>query len=144
MNEPYIIKGGRHSDERGTIAFVNDFHFEGVKRFYIINQPDTSVVRAWQGHRYESKYFYCMQGAFLINLVKVDNWLNPSNELPVQSFELSAENSEILYVPPGCANGFKALSENSQLLVLSDKTMEESANDDLRFDRNLWFNWNRS
>ena len=140
-NKPYIIKGGRHEDERGTIAFVNDFQFKGVKRFYTITHHDTSVVRAWQGHRFESKYFYCLQGAFLVNIVRVDNWTDPSDKLPVQSFELSAEDSKILYIPPGFANGFKALTPGAQLLVLSDKTLEESVNDDVRFDMNDWFNW---
>ena len=132
-----------HADERGTIAFVNDFNFEGVKRFYTITHKDTSVVRAWQGHRFESKYFYCLKGEFLINLVKLDDWEKPSDDLPVRSYELSAEDSKILFIPPGFANGFKALSEGGQLLVLSDKTLEESVNDDVRFDMNDWFNWNK-
>ncbi len=142
-NNPYIIQGGRHADDRGTIAYVNDFKFEGVKRFYTITHKDTSVVRAWQGHRFESKYFYCLRGAFLVNLVKLDNWKKPSVNLPVQSYELSAEDSKFLFIPPGFANGFKALSKDAQLLVLSDKTLEESINDDIRFDMNYWFNWSQ-
>ena len=57
-NKPTIIQGGSYTDDRGTIDFVNDFHFEGVKRFYTITHPDTSIVRAWQGHTSNAKYFY--------------------------------------------------------------------------------------
>ncbi len=141
-NNPYIIQGGSHTDERGTIAFVNDFKFDGVKRFYTITHKDTSVVRAWQAHRFESKYFYCLKGVFLVNLVDIDDWEKPLGDLPVQSYELSAEDNRILFIPPGFANGFKALSNDAQLLVLSDKTLEDSVNDDVRFDKNNWFNWN--
>jgi hypothetical protein len=53
---PTIITGGSHTDNRGTISFVNDFKFEGVERFYTIHHPNTKIIRAWQGHTQESKY----------------------------------------------------------------------------------------
>lgn len=65
-NNPKIIKGGKFKDERGLIRFVNDFHFENIKRFYLIKHPDTKFVRAYQGHQLESKYFYPVSGSFVI------------------------------------------------------------------------------
>lgn len=141
MNDPFIIQGGSHTDRRGSISYVNDFKFEGVKRFYIITHKDTSVVRAWQGHRFESKYFYCLKGAFLVNLVKIDNWNNPSHDIHVQTYKLKEGDSQLLCIPPGFVNGFRALSKMAQLLVYSDKTVEESMEDDFRFDKDYWFNW---
>ena len=34
MDRPTLIEGGLHVDARGSVAFVNDFDFKGVDRFY--------------------------------------------------------------------------------------------------------------
>ena len=143
MSSPYLIKGGIYKDKRGVISFVNDFMLDNIKRFYIITHTDSSVVRAWQGHKFESKYFYCLKGNFLVNLVKIDDWSNPTMELDVITYNLEAEISQVLFIPPGYANGFKATLKDSQLLVYSDKTTEESKVDDYRYDSNYWFNWQK-
>ena len=76
-----LIEGGSFSDERGTLQFVNNFNFKGIKRFYTVSQPNTSVIRAWQGHKIESKYFFVSKGKILISWVKIDNWDNPDKKL---------------------------------------------------------------
>ena len=58
MIKPMLIQGGIHSDERGALAFVNSFGMEAVRRFYLIRHSDTRVIRAWQGHRTEEKWFF--------------------------------------------------------------------------------------
>lgn len=138
-----VIAGDYVVDERGKVAFVNDFHFERekIKRFYVITHFDTSVIRAWQGHRKETKYFYCLKGGFEVKIIKVDCWEVPSKNIPIATIILSENKSEILRIPPGYVNGFRALECNSQLLVFSDKYLEESLRDDLRFDKDYWNCW---
>ena len=136
--DPFFIKGGIHRDHRGTLRFINGFQLERIKRFYVIKNDNTNTIRAWQGHRLETKYFYCIAGSFTIHLVLIDDWMNPSYDLPVFNYELNEETSEILVVPPGYANGIKSVKKNSQLLVYSDKTLEESGKDDYRFALNYW------
>ena len=109
MEVPHIIKGGRFTDHRGSIDFVNDFHFEGVKRFYFIENVDTSIIRAWQGHRAEKKFFYAIQGSFLMAWVKIDNWDSPSPNLQAETAILKSSEPGILIIPPGYANGLRAL-----------------------------------
>ena len=58
---------------------------------------DIEVVRAWQGHTIESRWFHCVNGSFNVKLVEIDNWENPSNDLKVFEYELTAEKQEILY-----------------------------------------------
>ncbi len=140
-NIPEIINGGIFSDNRGDIAYVNGFNFEGVKRFYIIEHPDSSVIRAWQYHRIEKKWFYVVQGSFCIAWVKVDNWENPSPNLAVEFKILNASESEIISIPAGYANGLKALEPNSKIIVFSDMDVETSIKEKIRFDKNMWFNW---
>ncbi len=133
-----IIKGNQHKDPRGIIRFVNDFTFEGIKRFYTITHPDTSVIRAWQGHKRETKHFFVTKGSFLINWIEIDNWDNPSKNLNVNSKILKESESELLIVPPGHANGFKALEPDSTMMVFSDMLLEESERDDYRFPTEYW------
>ena len=138
MITPFIISGGKYQDSRGSISFVNDFKFEEVKRFYIIEHQDTSVIRAWQGHKAEKKYFYVVKGSFEIKAIKPDNWENPSKDLVAETFRLNENESNILCLPQGFINGFKALEENSKLMVFSNMENEESGNDLIRFPSDYW------
>jgi hypothetical protein len=56
IEKPIVIKGGRYTDERGTLRFVNEFAFKDVKRFYFIRHQDIAVIRAWQGHQFEKNF----------------------------------------------------------------------------------------
>lgn len=136
-----LITGGKHFDDRGVIEFFNDFDLKSIRRFYTITPADVSTVRAWQGHKVEAKWFHVVSGEFLIRLVKPDNWDAPSLDLPYSEFILSAENSEVLHIPAGYCNGFRALKPNSSLLVFSDVGLGESEGDDFRFSSDYWSNW---
>lgn len=133
-----IITGGTHTDKRGTISFVNDFDLTAVKRMYCIEHPDTETFRAWQGHQKEQKWFFVTKGIFEIALVQPDNWQYPSKDLSVQLIRLSAKEPQVLHVPGGYANGFRALEPDSKLLVFSDFFVDESKLDDFRFDTGYW------
>jgi len=143
MDIPSVIEGGIFKDSRGEIRHVNDFNFDEVKRFYIIHQKDSSTVRAWQGHKIEKKYFYVLKGAFLFAWVRIDKWNNPSPDLKSESIVLSGYESKLLYIPGGFANGIKAVEDDSILLVYSNLSLEDSQKDIMRFDKSLWFDWNR-
>ena len=73
-----VIDGEIFTDERGSISSVNGFDAEDIRRFYLIQHPDTSVIRGWNAHKFERKWFYCIKGAFTLALVKIDRWDNPS------------------------------------------------------------------
>ncbi len=139
---PELITGGVHTDGRGQLKFVNDFTFQDVKRFYCITHPNTEIVRAWQGHRIEKKAFYVLSGSFLICTVEIDNWSTPSPDLPVLEFKLTGTESQVLVLPAGYANGFRALDNDSQIMVFSSLDIDESQQDDYRFPQENWYTWN--
>ncbi len=141
MLQPAVIMGGKHEDKRGIVSFINDFDMSPVKRFYTIYHPDTTVIRAWQGHQIEQKWFVVLEGSFEIALVNPDNWIAPSPRLPVQLFKLSAAVSQVLHIPGGYASGFKAIAPHSRMIVYSNLSLQESADDDFRFDQQLWHTW---
>jgi dTDP-4-dehydrorhamnose 3,5-epimerase len=136
-----VIEGHSFSDERGTLNCINEFAFEGVRRFYQIKHYNTSVVRAWQGHKVEHKYFYVAEGSFLIVWVQIDDFDNPSPGLIAESIILSSENPAVLSVPAGYANGIKATAPNSILSVYSNLTLEQSEEDRWSYHHKLWFQW---
>lgn len=143
MPEVIFFEGGRFSDKRGILSFVNDFDFSDVRRFYNITHPDVSVVRAWQGHKIERKYFYVPYGSFLLAWVKIDNWEHPSSDLKASYTILSSEKPGVLSIPAGYANGIKAIIPDSVLTVYSNLDLKESENDRWTFDQALWFNWSQ-
>jgi dTDP-4-dehydrorhamnose 3,5-epimerase-like enzyme len=139
-----LIKGNLHTDNRGILRFVNDFNFKGVKRFYCIQHPDTEVIRAWQGHKKESKYLYVTKGSFIVKWIEIDNFHKPSKNLFVKSKILTDQESEVLIIPEGHANGFKALEPNSVVLVFSDMTIKDSKSDNYRWEYNYFnANWDK-
>lgn len=138
MDEIKIIEGEVFRDARGQISSLNEFHFEGVRRCYMIHHPDVSVVRGWHGHQHERKWFCCGKGRFVLGLVKVDDWDHPSEDLPVHVYRLSEEESRLVCVPAGYANWLKAEEEGSVMIVYSDKVLAEAANDSWRYDKDLW------
>ena len=141
-NQPEVISGSVHTDQRGSISFVNDFTFAGIKRFYTIEPADSTIIRAWQGHRYESKWFHVVAGSFKVVAVKVDNWESPSDGCEMFEYDLSAGTPAVLHIPSGYANGFKALEPGSRVMIFSDFTVQQSVGDDYRYDQNKWYNWN--
>ena len=138
---PFIIKGRNYTDERGELEFFNEFDMSPIKRVYFTTHFDIEVIRAWQGHTIESRWFRCVNGGFNVKLVEIDNWENPSNDLKVFEYELTAEKQEILYIPNGYINGFKALKADSKLMIMSNYGFNEIENDQIRFDHNKWTEW---
>ena len=141
MQQPTPLKGGTFTDERGTLSFINEFDLSPVKRMYTIIHPDKTVVRAWQGHQQESKWFKCIKGSFVVAWKKIDDFSNPSPLPPPEYVILDGKQPEILFIPPGFANGLKALENNSEILVFSDHKLGDSLDDKIRFDKDLWFDW---
>lgn len=139
--ESILIQGGQHTDERGTLSFFNDFDMAHVRRFYVIEHQDITVVRAWQAHKKEQKWFYVAAGSFKVVLVKPDDWEKPSEKLLTQEFILKFGIDQVLHIPGGYANGFKALEVDSKLIVFSDFAITDAGKDDFRFDKALWYDW---
>lgn len=141
MSEVRLIKGGVSIDDRGEVAFINEFKFENVKRFYIVENHQSGFIRAWHGHKIEAKYVSVISGAALIGAVKVNDWSNPSPNAEISRHILSAKQPSILYIPPGYANGFMSLTDDAKLIFYSTSTLEDSLSDDYRFDSRLWDIW---
>jgi dTDP-4-dehydrorhamnose 3,5-epimerase-like enzyme len=136
-----LIRGGLAVDDRGEVGFVNDFTFDGVKRFYTVSNHEHGFVRAWHGHRNEAKYVMALTGAALVCCLEVDDWEAPSPDLEVQRFVISEQSPSVVHVPAGFVNGFMTLTGDAKLIFFSTSTLEESLGDDVRFPARYWDPW---
>ena len=117
MKEPTLISGALFTDDRGSVGFVNDFAFAGVKRFYSIRNHHAGFVRAWHGHKHEEKFFTVVCGAAKIGAVAIDDWNSPSKTAHVREFVLAGTQPAVLQIPA------------------------ESRDDDFRFPARHWDIW---
>jgi len=140
-DEIRLIEGSLAVDDRGSVSFVNDFNFRGVKRFYIVTNHKAGFIRAWHAHRHEAKYVAVIRGSAIVGAVKIDNWEKPSKDGMVSRYVLSALKPAVLYIPTGYANGFMSLTEDATLVFYSTATIEESRGDDVRYDARYWDIW---
>lgn len=134
MMEIKIINGGLSVDDRGSVTFINDFNFSDVKRFYVVENHRNGFIRAWHGHQKEGKYVFVVKGTALIGAVDI-------NSEDPKKFVLSDRSPKILYIPPGYANGFKTLEEDTRIIFYSTSTLQESLGDDIRFPFDRWNIW---
>ena len=138
---PRLIPGKLAVDDRGEVAFVNDFDFAGVKRFYAVSNHARGFVRAWHGHQREGKYMTVVRGSILVCCVEVDDWARPSRDLAIQRFVVSERSPAVLSIPGGYAHGTLSLSEEAKAIFFSTATLQESQADDFRFDARYWDPW---
>lgn len=138
QNSPILYEGGFFEDHRGRLDFLNNFDASEIRRIYFTKNKELNSFRGWQGHKVESRWFFCVKGKFEVKLVEIDDWENPSNNLNVKIYILEEENPKVLQIPEGYVNGFSALEENSKLMIMSNFRLGENPNDDVRFESNKW------
>jgi len=141
VDGPHIIEGTLFVDDRGSVTFINDFRLDGLRRFYIVANHSPGFIRAWHAHREECKYVMTVSGSAIVAAVKVDDWERPSKDLPIHRYVLSAQKPTILCIPNGYAHGTMTLTADTKVVFFSDASLEESQQDDFRYDAYYWDAW---
>lgn len=137
MEKPKLIEGGLFVDDRGFLTFFNEL--PQIKRMYMIESHQSNFVRAFHGHRFESKYMFVVSGDFLVAATPLD-----SDDMvydKVKKFSLSSRKPQLLYIPAGYYNGFMNIQKDAKLMIFSTSTLEESKGDDIRKPWNTWNVW---
>lgn len=142
IDHSYLVLPDVHEDERGTFAQVwsqQEFAERGLTTE--VRQVNTSRTRErgtvrglhWQSPPHEeAKLVLCSRGA--IYDVIVD--LRPSSPTYAQwrGTELVSQRIELIYVPEGCAHGYQALTDGTEVVYLASRTYEPAAERGLRYD----------
>lgn len=132
MQLPELISAARHHDQRGILQAFSGFNLKDIVRMYAIEPADTQVIRAWQGHHKERKWFFPAAGSFEVQTIPLGDNAIPNMQARTTRV-LNANEPAVLVIPGGYLNGFKALEEKSRLLIFSDFDLEASKADDIRF-----------
>lgn len=133
MKPPSLIKGSSFTDSRGTLYYNNTFDSSAIKRIYIIQNSSVNVIRGWQGHKVEQRWFSALQGEFEIHLIKVDNWETPSKDLQSIKYDLSSDKLNVLHVPSGFVSSIRSKEPDSKLLTMSNYGIGE-IKDEYRYE----------
>jgi len=133
-NIPQVINGNLFIDDRGSIAFVNDFNMRNIRRIYTVYHEKPGMIRAWHAHNVECKFAFVIDGTFLFGAVNLETE-------KVDKFVLSDKQPKLLFVPSGYANGFMNLTATGIIQFFSTSTLEESKGDDTRFSWDKWNIW---
>jgi dTDP-4-dehydrorhamnose 3,5-epimerase len=116
----YIINNFNASDERGLFAKTfnkevfekNDLEFSIRESYFSISQKD--VIRGMHFQlppNAHEKLVYVPQGSILD--IVVDLRKESATYLKHISVELTASNYKSIYIPKGCAHGFKSLQDDT-------------------------------
>ncbi|WP_293295416.1 WxcM-like domain-containing protein [Allomuricauda sp.] len=138
MRNNLVIAGDTFQDERGEMRFFNSLNMNEIVRFYEISPANQDIIRGWQGHQHEKKWFYCLSGGFVINIIEINDFNRPSEDLTPIRVELESSNPRILAVPGGFVTAIRATSNNARLQVFSNAALNDSKNDDFRFPIDQW------
>lgn len=141
MIEPKKISGGRFTDDRGflkTLTFPEGFT---PKRLYSVTNWQSLFIRAWHGHKRESKLIYMSQGSGIVAAVFMTDTLKPDKEQPIFRFTIDSESHTQVFIPAGYANGLMSLTPDAEFTVISSSSLEDSKEDDFRFPFNYWQAW---
>ena len=103
----------------------SDFDLKVIVRMYAIEPVDTQVIRAWQGHRKERKWFFPAAGSFDAQTIPLGKNTLPQLNARL-NWILTTSQPAVLAIPGGYLNGFRALEDDSRLLVFSDFDLEAS------------------
>jgi hypothetical protein len=123
---PTLISGNCHQDQRGQLLYNNNFDATNIKRMYVIENHSVDFARAWQGHKIESRWFSVMTGSFKIELIAIDNWVNPSRKLKKITYIIKSNQLDVLYIPNGYVSSIEALEIKSKLLVMANYQLNEN------------------
>lgn len=132
MPLPELLEASAFHDQRGVLNAWAAFDLKSIVRMYAIEPANTNIIRAWQGHFKERKWFYAASGSFEVQTIPIDPSGKPDTDQR-RKWMLNAADSPVLAIPGGFLNGFRALEESSRLMVFSDLDLEASKADDIRF-----------
>ena len=132
-----LIKGDSNIDNRGEIFHINNFDLSLVKRIYIIENKSTSQNRGWKGHEIENRWFFCSKGSIQIKVVTIDSFTAKKN-INIETFTLTENNLNVLFVPKGHATLIKQVQSKSRIVAMSDYLLGGCNDENLRWQPNFF------
>ncbi len=137
MNEqnPYAIELEIYDDDRGfLVPLTNKLLPENIRRVYVVGNFSKGTIRGFHYHFKEIKMFYIIKGSAKFVAI------NPENPDEKYEFVITERKPKVVVIPPKYANGWVSLADNTLLVSMSSRTIDEirEDNDDIRYDAFKW------
>ena len=127
--KPLLINLECYIDDRGFLYQIYGQYkdvFPELKRVYVVGNFSKGIIRGFHKHLNEWKGYFVVLGS--AKFVTVDENKN------IATYILSMRKPAVLIVPPNYYHGWVSLEDNTILIGLSNKSLEESLSDDIRID----------
>jgi len=134
-SEPYVIDIEAYDDDRGfLIPLTNELSPNAIRRVYVVGNFARGTIRGFHLHHRETKMFYIIKGAAKFVAIDIEN---PER---ICTFIISERKPKIVVIPPGYANGWMSLTDDTLLVSMSSRTYKEVVRDkdDIRFNPYKW------
>ena len=122
-------------NEKGMLMEVqraDDPHFPGFGQVYV-TQSFSGIVKAWYRHAKQIDQLAVISG--LVKLVLFDDRAGSTTRGSVDEIMLGEPAPKLVLIPPGVWHGFKAVGDNSALLLhLNSDAFRFEAPDEERID----------
>lgn len=138
----WLVEIEPHGDIRGSFArtfCAREFAEHGLATNYPQHSRSRNFARGTlRGMHYqrsphaEAKLVSCTRGAIFD--VCLDLRRDSPTFLHWQGLDLSDENGRQFYIPEGCAHGFQALTDDSEVTYRISEYYEQSASAGVRYD----------
>ncbi len=138
----FVIKPSPISDQRGSFARVfcgRTFRLKGLHdQFVQSNHTRTEKAGTIRGLHYqvppfaEAKLLRCLRGKVFDVIVDVRR--KSPTFLDWHGVELDSQNQNMIYVPPGFAHGFQALTDGCEVTYQSSSEYSSKHERQLRYD----------
>ena len=125
MTTPKLERGDSFFDQRGVVSPVE--LPAPAWRFYISENKEPGIIRAWHGHPKEWRVIRTISGKAKVALLKMDD------HSIVRKFDLYG--NYLLTVPPGWATGWQSVDERTMVLFLSPSSYAHR--DDVLLDSSI-------
>jgi len=132
---PHVLDLEIHDDDRGfLVPLTNNLSPDDIRRVYICGNFARGVIRGFHYHFREKKMFYIIKGAAKFIAV------NPDEPNEKYEFIITERKPKLVVIPPKYANGWISLADDTLLVALSSRTIDEIRldNDDVRYDPFKW------
>lgn len=131
-------------DDRGSFCDIKgDYDFD-IKRVYVCENFKKGTIRGFHYHEKEGKLFYVPRGAVKFVCLKMTPekaqklsdtvFMRPEEVEGAEIEILSSNKPTTIYIPPGYANAWMTLTDDTILIGCSDRTLQESIDDDIRIN----------
>lgn len=132
-------------DERGMIMHMlrsDAPHFEQFGELYF-SMAYPGAVKGWHEHKRQVQFYAVIQG--MIKLVLYDNRPKSSTYRQLMELFLGQDNYQLVRIPAGVINGFKAVGTGSAI-VANCATIPHDPEELIRYDPHgdtVPYQWNR-